>query len=493
MMADTARIHSLVAKARRRLRLQSALDAAVLAVIPASAVAAVSIYLIRSETIEQMAGLVALAAAAALVLIVGAVGWLRHFPTPLVATRIDRASGLADRLSSACDFEDQLRRGYDGPEETRQLMEAALADAAESAHRAQVKAATPFSWPRDTRAALGFLTAAVAVSGLNIVPTATEPSIARIEPPAAARGAEVELVGARFGDLEAGAVLFGEGPDARAAAVLAWKDDRIRIAVPSDAPLGPTMIAVRSAAADSAGRRFDVLRDGARYRDPDEPLALSEEDLGYTRDLLDELRQTALANQDDELTALAKEIEKLHRAGREGRDQQGGAARQAEQSPRRVHEGRQREDVRGGARRSQEDRRGAAEERGDQGSGQGARQGRARKGQAGDGEAGPEAGQGRDPGEADAAGRRGDGEGGQGVREARGGARVPGREEDRAGREGREEPRAQAVRGQEPAARRSSSGASWSRRSATSRSCSASARSSRPPTRSARSSACTAT
>jgi hypothetical protein len=311
MMADTARIHSLVAKARRRLRLQSALDAAVLALVPASAVAAVSIYLIRSETIEEMAGLIALGAAAALVLIVGTVGWLRHFPTSLVATRIDRASGLADRLSSACDFEEQLRRGYDGPEETRQLMEVAVADAAGSAHRAQVKAATPFSWPRDTRAALGFLTAAVAVSGLSIVPVATEPSIARIEPPAGARGAEIELVGTRFGDLEAGSVLFGEGPDARSAAVLSWKEDRIRVAVPSDAPLGPTVVAVRSGAADSAGRRFDVLRDGARYRDPAEPLALSEEDLGYTRDLLDELRQTAEANQDDQLTSLADDIEKL--------------------------------------------------------------------------------------------------------------------------------------------------------------------------------------
>ena len=310
-MADTARIHSLVAKARRRLRLQSALDAAVLAVIPASALAAVSIFLVRAETIEESAGLLLLAGSAALVLVAGAIGWMRHFPTSLVATRVDRASGLADRLANACDFEAQLRAGYDGPEETRQLMEAAIADAVESAPRARVKLATPFSWPRDTRPALAFVTAAVAVSGLYVVPPPTDPAIAHIEPPAASRGAEVDLVGTRFGEPEGGAVLFGEGPKAVSAAVLSWEPGRIRVAVPPGAAIGPTMIAVRSGAGDSAPHRFDVLRDGARQRDPNEPLALSEDDLGYTRDLLDELRRTAETNQDMELESLAKEIEDL--------------------------------------------------------------------------------------------------------------------------------------------------------------------------------------
>jgi hypothetical protein len=310
-MADTARIHSLVAKARRRLRFQSALNAAVLAVIPASALAAASIYLVRSDLVVEEAGLGLLGGAALLVLVAGLVGWSRRFPTSLVATRIDRVSGLADRLATACDFEEQLRAGYDGPEETRLLMEAAVADAVAAAPRAQVVAATPYSWPRDTRAALAFATAAAALSGLAIAPSADVPAIARIEPPAAARGAEIELVGARFGDPEGGAVLFGEGSGAREVAVLAWEADRIRITVPSDAPVGPTAIAVRSGADSSRPRRFDVLRDGARYRDPDEPVALSDEDLDYTRDLLDELRETALANHDEALTALAVQIEKL--------------------------------------------------------------------------------------------------------------------------------------------------------------------------------------
>jgi hypothetical protein len=310
-MAETARIHSLVAQARRRLRLQSALNAAVLAVIPASALAAVAVFLVRAERIEEMAGLAMLLGAAALILAAFLVGWMRHFPTPLVATRIDRASGLSDRLANACDFEAQLGRGFDGEDETRELMEAAVADAVRSAPQANVKAATPFAWPRDTRAALAFATAAAAVSALYIVPPASEPAIARIEPPAAARTAEVDLVGARFGDAEAGTVLFGEGASAVHADVLAWEPDRIRVIVPPGTTIGPSMITVRSTAGSSAPHRFDILADGARTRDPNEPLAMSEDDLGYTRDLLDELRQTAESNQDAELTQLAKEIESL--------------------------------------------------------------------------------------------------------------------------------------------------------------------------------------
>ena len=56
---------------------------------------------------------------------------------------------------------------------------------------------------------------------------------------------------------------------------------------------------------------FEVLPDGVEWYEKDEPLALAEEDLGYTRDLLDELRQTAEANQDQELRDLTNEIEKL--------------------------------------------------------------------------------------------------------------------------------------------------------------------------------------
>jgi hypothetical protein len=311
-MADTARIHSLVAQARRRLRMQSALATAVLAVIPASAGAAVSIYLVRAEVLEEAAGVALLAGCAALLLIAGAIGWIRRFPTALVATRIDRASGLADRLANACEFEEILRAGYDGPAETRLLMECAIADAVAAAPRARVKAATPFSWPRDTRPALAFATAAVAVSGLYLVPEPTDPAIARIEPAAAVRGAEVELVGARFGDLDKGQVLFGlRGSDWLPATILRWGEDRIRIAVPAGAAVGPTVIAVHRGRASSPPHRFDVLADGTRTRDPDEPLAMSEEDLDYTRDLLDELRRGAEANQDAELQSLAKEVEKL--------------------------------------------------------------------------------------------------------------------------------------------------------------------------------------
>src|SRR6187401_2589688 len=117
-MADTSRIHSLVAGARRRLKLQSALESAVLAVIPAAAAAAGVVFLVRSETLDQSIGILLLAACGAVVLLGGMLGWLRRIPDTYVATRIDRASGLSDRLATAIAFEADLRRGTEVPDET---------------------------------------------------------------------------------------------------------------------------------------------------------------------------------------------------------------------------------------------------------------------------------------------------------------------------------------------------------------------------------------
>ncbi|HEY8144205.1 MAG TPA: hypothetical protein VIG06_16075, partial [Kofleriaceae bacterium] len=176
-MADTSRIHSLVAAARRRLKFQSALDAAVLAVIPAAAAAAAAVFLVRSETLSESLGLALLAACGVIVVAGGVVGWARRIPGAYVATRVDRASGLSDRLATAISFEQELARGAELPDETRAFMEAAIDDAVRAAPRANVKAATPFSWPRDTRPALAFLVAAVVVSLLYLPPGEHDPAI----------------------------------------------------------------------------------------------------------------------------------------------------------------------------------------------------------------------------------------------------------------------------------------------------------------------------
>jgi hypothetical protein len=304
-MADTSRIHSLVAAARRRLKLQSALEAAVLAVIPAAAAAAALVFLVRSETLDENAGLILLAACGGVVLIGGVLGWMRRIPGTWVATRIDRASGLSDRLATAISFEEDLRRGAELPDETRAFMEAAIDDAVRAAPRAKVKAATPFAWPRDTRAALAFLAAAVVVSLLYLPPIDRDPSIGLVEPAAAARTAEIELRGARF--TEAGTLWIGAAP----AVIVEWSPERIRARIPEKAAVGKTELVVEADGRRSRPYRFEVLPDGMRLRDRNEPLALAEDDMDYTRDLLDELKRTAEANQDPQLTELTREIEKL--------------------------------------------------------------------------------------------------------------------------------------------------------------------------------------
>ena len=304
-MADTSRIHSLVAAARRRLKLQSALEAAVLAVIPAAAAAAAVVFLVRSETLGQETGLALLAACGVVVLVGGVVGWMRRIPGTYVATRVDRASGLSDRLATAISFEEELSRGGDVPEETRAFMEAAIDDAVRAAPRANVKAATPFGWPRDTRAAAAFLAAAVVISLLYLPPVERDPSIALCEPAAAARNTEIEVRGGRF--TEAGALWVGAAP----AVIVEWTPERIRARVPAKAVVGKTELVVEADGRRSRPYRFEVLPDGVRLRDPNEPLALADDDMEYTRDLLADLKRTAEANQDPQLTELTEKIERL--------------------------------------------------------------------------------------------------------------------------------------------------------------------------------------
>jgi hypothetical protein len=163
-MVDTSTIHALISRARRRLRVQAALEAATTASILAVAAALVVIYAVRQHALGESAGIGLLVACAGLVVAAAAWGALRRVPTHIVATRIDRASGLSDRLSSACAFEATLDSAAD--EHTAALMRAAIRDAALAAPRANIKAATPFRKPRDTRAALSFAVVSALVAGL---------------------------------------------------------------------------------------------------------------------------------------------------------------------------------------------------------------------------------------------------------------------------------------------------------------------------------------
>jgi hypothetical protein len=238
---DTSRIHAIIARARRRLRMQAALESATTASILALGAALVVVYLVRRHTLDENTGFLLLVACAGLVVIGAVLGAMIRLPQHIVATRIDRASGLSDRLSTACAFEAQLaskdlglRRPED--EQTEALMLAAIRDAVAATPRANVVAATPFRWPRDGRAALVFGVLGLAVAGLY------------------------------------------------------WPN--------SDVPV----VADPAAAAAAAQAEREALAEKQR---------LEDDDLDYTRDLLEDMRRVAKAERDPSLEQFVSEVEAL--------------------------------------------------------------------------------------------------------------------------------------------------------------------------------------
>lgn len=171
-MLDTSAIHQLVRQARRRLRAQAALELATFALIPASVVSLLAVYAVRSMWITPLAGVLVISGALALVALLAVAGALRRFPTHMVATRIDRASNLSDRLATACAFEEQLS-GSKTPldAETVELMRLAIADGARAVPKANAKMATPFSRPAELGPALAFVSIAALIAVLIGLPS----------------------------------------------------------------------------------------------------------------------------------------------------------------------------------------------------------------------------------------------------------------------------------------------------------------------------------
>jgi hypothetical protein len=316
-MPDTARIHALVRRGRRRLRTQAALEGAALAAVAASAVALILVYLVRRGALDEGLAPPLIAGVALAIVAIGALlGAVRRIPTALVATRIDRASGLADRLASACAFERDLSTpaAAELPAETRAMMQAAVADAIRHADRADVRAATPLRWPRDGRAALAFAAVAAVVAGLYIEAPLEDPRIAAIRPPAAPRKVPIDLTGERLCPAaceQPVEVLFGAGEATFAAATRKKTSRLLVVEVPPAAPVGKTFVRVRAGGRTSWPRPFEILADGDRRYQPVDRVALDDDDMAFARDLLQDLNQTAADMQDPELKEFADKVEAL--------------------------------------------------------------------------------------------------------------------------------------------------------------------------------------
>ena len=345
---DTSAIAQLIARARRRIRWQHALEGATTATILAAAAALAVVFLIRIEVVERAAGVALLAGAAAIIALGGVLAAIRRVDDEQVARRIDRASNLADRLSTAVAFS---RAEIPADDETHQLMHAAIRDGVRAVPRADVPRATPFAAPADLRAALGFLAISALAAGLAIPTADRAPHLYRVEPDHAAPGDQVVLSGANLmagiahplASLPSRGALAGSlgVPGAPAAAiapstspmihgfipadaqvmlgagrghparVLDWAADQILVEIPGDAPIGATTLTAWIDDRPVGPLAFTVIdKKDPRYHKPD-AVALDPDDRAYLDTLLNEIKAIAKRDQVPELEDFAKQVEQL--------------------------------------------------------------------------------------------------------------------------------------------------------------------------------------
>jgi hypothetical protein len=321
---DLAVVRGLIGAARTRLRLQGAIEGAATGAILASASALTAVFLVRTETITEPTGLGLLAASAGVVAAGALLGALGTHDDEHVARRIDRASGLADRLSTAIAFERALRApgpGDDADADTTALMHAAMRDAAAVAPRASVVKATPFHKPADLNRALAFMAIAAVAAVLGVTMPPRDPELIRAMPDAARRGAEVTIVGARLCGPKAKAevacnppqalVYVGDDAGAVAAPITAWTGGGIIITVPTGARLGKTQLVAWARGKRLGAVPFEVIADDDPRNFKSNTVAMDPDDDAYMRDLVADLRATAKKDDVKELDDYAAKIEQL--------------------------------------------------------------------------------------------------------------------------------------------------------------------------------------
>ena len=340
---DTQAIHRLIGRARRRIRGQWALEGATTAAILAAAAALAAIFAIRVELIPRSTGLALLIVAAGIVALGAIISAVRRIDDERVARRIDRASHLSDRLSTAVAFS-RSAHGADG-DLTHDLMLAAIRDGVRAVPRADVKRATPFAAPADLRAAVGFLVISALAAGLAIPTVDRTPRLYRAEPDHGAPGDEVLLRGAHLltgvahaiaslpvpsamaapgvppEAIEPSPAMHGFVPlnaqvtlgDGRAhpARVLDWSANVITIRIPDDTPIGPTTLTVWIGDDPVGPIAFTVIdKKDPRYHRADS-VVLDPDDRAYFDSLLAQIRAAAKRDGVPELEDFVKQIEQM--------------------------------------------------------------------------------------------------------------------------------------------------------------------------------------
>jgi len=342
---DLRRVHELVGRAARRIRTQGALEGLTTASIAASATALASVVAVRFEVVDPVAGTALLAAAGGVVGLGALIGGLRRLDREEVARRVDRASGLADRLSTAIAFE-RLAGEPGQDDDTHALMRAAMRDAVRALPRARVEAATPYRAPRDLKPALGFAVVAALVAGLGVPVPDRDPRVIAATPDAAKRGATVVIGGERLcgahaqpaascepvgamvtvggdgelaaagapGTLGGSLLLMAALPAATGpvpASITSWQGGAITIIVPGNARTGPTQLVVWARGKKIGAVPFEVLDDQDPRNFSANTVSLDTDDQAYMRELVADLKAAAQRDNAQELSDYAAKIEQL--------------------------------------------------------------------------------------------------------------------------------------------------------------------------------------
>jgi hypothetical protein len=327
--SDISGIRTLVARARRRLRGQLALEGATTAVVLGSVAALASVYAVRAYIVTPATGVVLLALSLGVVIAGAVIAAARRIDDEDLARRIDRASNLSDRLSTAVAFERVIKEKGAPPadDETRAMMGAAIRDAVRAVPRADVRGATPFTAPRDGRVAAVFAGLALLAAGLGL--PEREPRVKEVQPGRECHDQPVVITGEW---------LCGPDADGPASATectrpgqriviaetgteiapLAWRGGQIEFAIPAGEPDGMVTLEVWDGGRKIGELPFEVVDcKKERKKNPDAP-DWDDDDRAYMEDLIKELRDAAKRDDVPELDAYADRVEQLLQLAEEG-------------------------------------------------------------------------------------------------------------------------------------------------------------------------------
>jgi hypothetical protein len=348
--SDTSAIQRLIGRARFRIRSQWALEGASTTAIGAAVLSLLVVGAMRAEIVTRSTEITVLIAAVVTILIGSLVRASRRLDDETVARRIDRASNLSDRLSTAIAFRRTLAGARPAdPDETEDMMAAAIKDGIRAVPRANIIAAAPFHQPKDLAIA-GPLTVMAVVAAIFVVPPTHTARLLSVDPDYARPGEIVELKGEYLltglalpvatldgrrvlgapgvtpkqaparGFVPADASVFlGPSDAARPVDVLDWRKDTIVIRIPEDAPIGRTILTAYLGKRLLGPLAFEVVAlTDVRYQ-PKDSVLFAPDEKAYIESIIGQLKDAAKRDNVPELEEFAAKIEKLLKDAEEGK------------------------------------------------------------------------------------------------------------------------------------------------------------------------------